>query len=513
MKLKKLTAAFSAAAVSLLGLAVIPAFAAELAPGDVDTTKTGSITVHKYANPGIAPDKANPDGTDTAKFANATPIKGVEFTLTKLTMDLTTVQGWKDIPANANAVTDNQKDTTKTINPAKTDADGSVKFANLAVGAYLVEETSVEGATPAVSATGKAASFLVTVPYNNGDAGWLYDVNVYPKNTIESGKASKSIDQTVASNYMKGDNVPWSFTLPVNALEQGKTRTYFGAWDALPTYLKYKNVSNVKFISAAGVETAITMTCEKDTANTWAAATYEHSLYKCLVATNDLSKLLAGGKVTFTLNSTLTGDVPNNKIQQGFALIDLSKGDTDPDVPPTPPVDPPTAPDTVPYYGDLSFKKTDSKTADLVLGGAKFKLTKLGDDGTCATLGADLNGATAVSVKGTGAVDFKDVFVQMAAPGLDDTAVAALKTDYCLVETEAPAGYVKAANTKVTIVAGTTATAGGLENAEFKNEKDISLIPNLPLTGAAGSVILTLAGIALLAVAVGFGIRTARKNS
>lgn len=512
MKLKKLAAAFSAAAVSILGLAVIPAFAAEPAPGDVDTTKTGSITVHKYANPGIAPNKANADGSDANKFANATPIKGVEFKITKLTMNLTTVQGWKDIPANADAVTENQKDLVTAIDPRKTDADGSVKFTNLAVGAYLVEETSVDGATPAVSATGKAASFIVTVPYNNGDAGWLYDVNVYPKNTIESGKASKGIDQTVESNYMKGDNVPWSFTLPVNALEQGKTRTYFGAWDALPTYLEYKNVSNVKFISAAGVETAITMTCEKDTANTWAAAAYDHNLYKRLVDTNVLSKLLAGGKVTFTLNSTLTGDVPNNKFQQGFAPIDLSKGDGDPDVPPTPPVNPPTDPDTVPYYGDLSFKKIDSKTTDLVLGGAKFKLTKLGNDGTCNTPGADLNGATAESVKGTGAVDFKDVFVQVEAPGLDDTAVAALKADYCLVETEAPAGYAKAANTKVTITAGTIATAGGLADGNFKNEKDTSLIPNLPLTGAAGSVILTLAGIALLAVAVGFGIRTARKN-
>lgn len=87
-----------------------------------------------------------------------------------------------------------------------------------------------------------------------------------------------------------------------------------------------------------------------------------------------------------------------------------------------------------------------------------------------------------------------------------------MKADYCLVETEAPAGYVKANATKVTITAGTTATAGGLANNVFTNTKDDSIIPSLPLTGAAGRVLLGLLGAAVIALGIGFGIRSARKQ-
>lgn len=519
MKLKKLAAAFSAAAVSLLGLAVIPAFAAEPAPGDVDTTKTGSITVHKYANPGIDP-AAKADGTDVnTKFAASTPIENVKFKVTKLTSDLKTMAGWEEVKNLNNGLKTNpqtavpQDKKTTTASEQSTNNAGIAIFDNLTVGAYLVEEIDASQAKPKVNTNGMQKPFIVTIPYNNGDAGWLYGVHVFPKNDVETGKAEKTIDTTVSSDYMKNAVVPWKITLPVNALEAGKTRTHFGAWDAVASYLTFKDVTNAKFIAANGNETDVTVNCTKENSK-WETAGFDHNLYKCLVDNANINLLKTGGKVIFTLNSTLTEDLPTTKaaIDQAFKLIDQSKEKNGPDNPPVPPVTPPDEqekPKETPFYGDLSFKKVDSKAADLTLGGAKFKLTKLGADGMCTTPGADLTGATAESVKGTGAVTFNNVFVKLAAPS---TEVTTLNESYCLVETEAPAGYAKAANTKVTITAGTTATAGGLADGNFKNEKDTSLIPNLPLTGAAGSVILTLAGIALLAVAVGFGIRTARKN-
>lgn len=507
MKLKKLIAVSAAAAVSVLGLAVAPAFAAEPAPGDIPAGKTGTLTVHKYANPGIA-NGAKADGTETSKFESATPIKGVKFKVTKLKMDLTTVAGWKSLPANAAAVTDAQKDTFNS--EMTTGDDGSAKFTNLAVGAYLVEETDITGAVPAVKADGKAASFIVTVPYNNRDAGWLYDVHVYPKNNIESGTASKTIKEVAGATYMKGDDIPWSFDLPVNPLAAGKTRTAFGTWDAVADYLTFKNVTGAKFISAAGAEENITVSCEA-TNDTWAAAGYDHKLYKCLVAAADLSKLKAGGKVVFTVNTTL-GDIPAGKsaVEQAFTPIDSTEPGGD--VPPPGPGVTPVNPEKTPYVGDLQFSKIDAKTANLALGGAKFELHKLGGDGTCATPGDKLTGAEATSEKSTGKVVFNNVFVKLDTPGQDATAQGAMKADYCLVETEAPAGYVKANATKVTITAGTTATAGGLANNAFTNTKDDSIIPSLPLTGAAGRVLLGLLGAAVIALGIGFGIRSARKQ-
>lgn len=322
MKLKKLIAVSAAAAVSVLGLAVAPAFAAEPAPGDIPAGKTGTLTVHKYANPGIA-DGAKADGTETSKFESATPIKGVKFKVTKLKMDLTTVAGWQALPTSAATVTDAQKDTFTA--EMTTGDDGSAKFENLAVGAYLVEETDISGAAPKVKDDGKAASFIVTVPYNNKDAGWLYDVHVYPKNDIESGTASKTIKEVPGATYMKGDVIPWSFELPVNPLAAGKTRTAFGAWDAIANYLTFKDVTGAKFISAAGVEQDISVSCDATT-DTWAAAGYGHKLYKCLVAATDLPKLKAGGKVVFTVNTTL-GEIPADKsaVEQAFTPIDSTE--------------------------------------------------------------------------------------------------------------------------------------------------------------------------------------------
>lgn len=510
MKLKKLTAAFSAAAVSLLGLAVIPAFAAELAPSDVDTTKTGSITVHKYANPGIAPDKANADGSDNAKFTSSTPISGVKFKVTKLTSDLATAAGWEEVKSLndklvAGGVVDNDKKATDSVIEKSTGTDGSAIFNDLKVGAYLVEEIDATASIPKVADNGKAKPFIVTVPYSNGAKGWLYSVNVYPKNDIESGKASKTLKE---GEYVKGDVVPWEFSLPVNALPAGKTRTDFGSWDALPMYLTFKEVVDAKFVSAAGQEQNISITCEEKGNPTWDKVTFAKKIYKCAVAKTDLTKLLAGGKVTFTLNSTLTGDVTSNKIEQLYQPFDSTDddGSTNPD-----PDSDPAGPEKTQFVGDLEFKKIDKDTADLALGGAEFVLTKQ-KDGSCdgVTAGDKFKNFTATSEKTTGKVSFKDIPVTIAPNTTDPTT---LSTEYCLVESKAPAGYKQAKPTVVTITANTTATTGGLENAKFKNEKDTSLIPNLPLTGAAGSVILTLAGIALLAVAVGFGIRTARKNS
>ncbi|MCI1798279.1 MAG: SpaH/EbpB family LPXTG-anchored major pilin, partial [Bifidobacterium tibiigranuli] len=79
--------------------------------------------------------------------------------------------------------------------------------------------------------------------------------------------------------------------------------------------------------------------------------------------------------------------------------------------------------------------------------------------------------------------------------------------DYWIKETKAPAGYVLDATVrKVTVKAGATATQPyGVENVQQGH-------PNLPLTGASGTVAMTLGGLTLVLVGAGAYV-LARKRS
>ncbi len=504
MKLKKLTAAFSAAAVSILGLAVIPAFAAEPAPGNVDTAKTGSITLHKYANPGLT-NQANPDGTDADKFAALTPIKGVKFSYQQIDVDLTTDAGWKTLKTyTTETAAQHLKGTLK--NFADTDANGMAKADQLAVGAYLVKELDSPDASPAVK--NKAMDFIVTIPHSHKGGAWIYDVNVYPKNDINTKEPSKAL-KTPA--YKAGDTITWNFDLPVNPLTAGQTSyTSFGAYEILANYLTIGDVQNAKFVNAQSVSQDITVQCtEMQNALPKDKAGYDNKVYKCSVKDSDLSKLRAGGKVTFDLATTLTS-IPAGSAKVDQSFYPFAPGN-DPFANGNTPADSPTSPDTTEYFGKLEFTKVDNTDTTVNLKGAKFELHKQGKDGAACANPGDIIAEAESAMDGK--VTFDSVYVSTGASNLEEDAVKALKATYCLVEAQAPAGYKKAANTSVEFTAGAVATGGSLGEAKFKNEKDTSLIPNLPLTGAAGSVILTLAGVALLAVAVGFGIRTARKTA
>ena len=71
--------------------------------------------------------------------------------------------------------------TGDTDNNQKT---GQVKFADLPIGLYLVEET----AAPLPSIVDHSANFLVSIPMTN-EAGddWIYDVTANPKNVAVYG--------------------------------------------------------------------------------------------------------------------------------------------------------------------------------------------------------------------------------------------------------------------------------------------------------------------------------------
>ncbi|MGO4585440.1 SpaH/EbpB family LPXTG-anchored major pilin, partial [Arthrobacter sp. 2RAF6] len=166
--------------------------------------RMGSLTIHKYEKP-AAPTNLPHDGTalSAAQLQGLTPMAGVTFTVQKVNnIDLTTNAGWTAAaaltPAQAAAQAASPGTTTTT------GAAGTATLGNLPLGLYLVTETGYPaGVTP-------SAPFLVTLPMTDpaGGNGWLYDVNVYPKNAVTT--ATKTVND--ASVLKLGDNVQWTIT-------------------------------------------------------------------------------------------------------------------------------------------------------------------------------------------------------------------------------------------------------------------------------------------------------------
>lgn len=203
-KAKRFLTGLLSAALAL-SLCAMPAMAAEdgetpsttpTTESVIDTTKTGSITIHKYLQKRV---EENNDGTgeDNQKApTDAEPAGGVGFTVYQVMSkeDLlkyyngegatVTIDDYADVNNNK---LKNGVDPIKTYGETKTDEKGVVKFDNLPIGLYVVMETS----KPA-SVTQAVKPFLVSIPMTRkGDVKkgeeWLYDVVVYPKNSTTTG--------------------------------------------------------------------------------------------------------------------------------------------------------------------------------------------------------------------------------------------------------------------------------------------------------------------------------------
>lgn len=203
-KAKRFLTGLLSAALAL-GLCAMPAMAAEsgetptttpTTESVIDTTKTGSITIHKYLQKSV---EENNDGTgeDNQKVpTDAEAAGGVGFTVYQVMSkaellnyyngkgDTVTIDAYADV--NNNKLKDGVE-PIKTYGETKTDEKGVVKFDNLEIGLYVVIETY----KPA-SVTQAVKPFLVSIPMTRkGEVKkgeeWLYDVVVYPKNGTTTG--------------------------------------------------------------------------------------------------------------------------------------------------------------------------------------------------------------------------------------------------------------------------------------------------------------------------------------
>ena len=214
MKLKRLFTAVLSAALAL-SLCAMPAMAADgtttppttpkTSTSTIDTQKEGSITIYKRAL-----EKKSDEGTDgdgETMTAPGTALKDTGFTLYQVMTTTQLVDYYDGLSTGAAAevtvgscfennthTTDNLTETIKKNQKGTeqfTDAsEGKVVFNNLPVGLYLVIET-----TSPAAVTQKVEPFLVSIPMTRiGDTAageqWLYDVTVYPKNSIAKGNVT-----------------------------------------------------------------------------------------------------------------------------------------------------------------------------------------------------------------------------------------------------------------------------------------------------------------------------------
>jgi len=220
MKLKRfLTGVLSA--VMALSVCALPAAAAE---GNASTTATkyttstinksqkGSITIYKRSMTKALP--TEPAGKGETTTPEGDPLENVGFTIYQVMTADELVKYYDGITeGNAGTYKDyfnstteftastlqedvkskEVKDPNKESGEKKTNENGKVEFTGLNVGLYLVIETTLPQAV-----TQKADPFLVSIPMTRIGAGedettnpnnkvWMYDVTVYPKNSIAQG--------------------------------------------------------------------------------------------------------------------------------------------------------------------------------------------------------------------------------------------------------------------------------------------------------------------------------------
>lgn len=190
-KIKKVLAGIMSAAMIMSSM-TLTAFAAQTTtPATIDTTKTGSLTIHKYEYNG---DDATP-GTGAENDSvpkDANPLAGAGFTIYKVA-DINALTAYystspTDLP-DINTYVENGAIKTgyannKVGDEVVTSTDGIAEFDNLALGFYVVIET-----TKPAAVTSAMDPFLVSVPMTTADGdNWLYDVHVFPKNGTKYGE-------------------------------------------------------------------------------------------------------------------------------------------------------------------------------------------------------------------------------------------------------------------------------------------------------------------------------------
>lgn len=480
------TAVALAGAVLASSFAISPASAAPI----VDGSQTGSITVHKFERPSTPTGlPANGTQVDTTGL---TALPGITFQIQQVnTIDLTTNAGWQSAntlsnafnPANAAASITGAGFTLGAGTSQVTDAAGTASFPDLGLGLYLVTETNYPaGVTP-------SAPFLVSVPLTDptNKDNWLYDVHVYPKNSITG--AEKTVKD--ASAIKLGDAVDWTITadIPTDAIIDGYKIT-----DKLDTKLTHVGTT-------ATMLDGTVITAGTDYNVVFDAATNTVSVVftpagRALLAQHNTTKVVVVVKTTVNA----IGEISNTAI--------VYPNEHSFDVVPGEPGGPIVTPPVVTKWGNLTLEKVNENGA--ALAGASFSVYASEADAKAGTNPINLAGETVFTVGANGQLTITGLRYSDFADGVALVPGDANYRTYYLVETVAPSGYELLAEPITFLVNAATTTVG--VDLQVKN------VPSnggfeLPFTGGPGTTLLYGGGILLLAGAALLLVRNRRASN
>lgn len=506
MSKKKLLAVLTGMVMAFMGLAGVGAASAAIA-------EWNSLTVHKYLG---ATSSLPHNGTKLTEeqlkgLTSQKPLQGVKFKLYQVEgVDVDTNDGVAVASKIGNMTlpgdvvdkgieVDGKKYTLKAANPAEmtTDAQGQAVFTvpnvGLANGVYVVVEDlagsgdlkTADGAVDKAKVT-PAAPFAVSMPMTSPDGKTLNkDVHVYPKNQVNDlTKTVKDAGKNVGDDivYTISTTSTGADTNGDGKMDKADLGGVYKIVDTLDPNLTYKSVT----VKVAGKD----VTEGENGYQVTKEATGDPAQDKVTVSFKGttLDTIAAGAKVELELTANVKQDsavgvIPNqaklypNSWSKG---IDSGKVET--------------------KFGDIVIKKINKDGA--VLAGAKFSVhLDNSADKDCSSYGDAIKTSEAtgtdglVSIKGLHLTNFVD---NKELPEAD-------QHPYCLVETQAPAGYqllpkpVKFSLTKAGAVADLTTAAEGdgslVKITNFKN-------PGLPLTGAQGILLVSVLGLILVSVGV-----------
>lgn len=486
--------ALALASAGLLGGSTAASAATELGNIDFSAEKQDktSLTIHKYQHQNGTEEKA-PDGSDGI-FAD--PLQDVVFTAYPITsIDLKENADWarlKTLTPGTTCASLGSETLGAGIEFDPTDGAGQATLEKLAIGAYLVCETDAPE-----TVVDRALPFIVTIPmpYDNG---WLYNVHVYPKNGITSIKK----DVSAPSGLGLGSTVQFPVTTQVPRVAANSALTGYVVSDTLDSRLDPVSVASVT-IDGVAVDSNF-YTEVLDGYKLSVVFKTEGLEFLSDPANRDKEIVIAFQGVVKTL-----GD---DGVIENTATVFVND-----------PVKGVESNEVVTKWGDVRILKYAApKTEEGVkagLAGAVFEVYSAGEgtyaggkcEGAVATGSAisvikDRETKTQFMSDADGLINIDGLFVSDSKTG-----AAADQACYVLKEVQAPAGYVLPADpfTAVAVKTGNTATA--VYDAQVANTQQE--VPELPLTGANGQMVMVIGGSALLLIAGGVVMLNRRRSA
>lgn len=465
-------AAFAQTTTPPVGAETPAAPAAPAPTGLIDPAAQVSLTIHKYLG----------ETGDTS-----TNLAGSQFKIDKIDgLDLTTQASWAEL-ANMSGTNLNGHGTTN-VTTLTTGADGTASISTadtpaFTVGAYLVTEQNRAGYST-------AAPFLVVLPHSeNGQ--WNYTQAVNPKN--QQQVATKQVDDTGATI---GESLHYTINSPVPG---GEVNRYIVRDDLMANLTM--NPSSVA-VSADGVADLAASDYTISTVGQNLTVEFTDAGRAKLQAARATNP---GMQVHVAFDATVNS-LPADGVISNTANIDLPNGatiNTDADINGN---NQPTST----TFGTLTITKTTTNGTQ-ALNGAEFQLYQCSVENQgqanekWTVLGEPLNvattetGAPATTLTTAGSAEgdpASNATVNGYGVPISSVAngVGTVGNEYCVLESKAPAGYVRNPEPQhVTINA-----AARTLTVSVDNQKD-SILNQLPATGAWGIVLVFLVGLALLA--------------